>query len=311
MKKIILFILCSLIHLSVCSQNSKRILSEENYPEFLFTNAVNFDFGNTSKKSASYFGHINYFFNVSNKETSSNYFINTGFIKVNYFSNEINNGSFYQYDNVLENPLNSSEPGENYIKEFNKYDFEVKLNSYSAYVQLLRKFTKKYNNLFYHLHGELLVTNINTTILVNNISKENAIIPSNNLIPIVSYLDKEQLINNQNIGAFFGVGLTAKFSFPKLNDGTKINYFIQGTTGYSNTKLNPKLYQRNSNLLPQFQDIKSGSPFYIIHSYFENNLTGANIILGSQIRGNFTNSPLYSFYIGLNIDINNLKELLK
>lgn len=292
--------------------DATRTISKNGLPEFLFTNAVSFDFGSTTKSSTSYFGHINYFFNINKEEENSKYYINTGLIKVNYYSSEINTGSFYQYDNVLENVLGSTQPGENYIKQFNKYDFDVKLNSYSAYVQLLRKISKNYNNLFFHLHTELLVTNINTTLKVTNVDKKTVTIPLNNIIPITNYLETEKSTSSQNIGAFLGAGLTAKFSFLKnADDNTKINYFLQGTVGYSNSKLNPKLYQKSKNELPDFENSKDGAPFFIIHSYFENNITGANIILGSQIRGNFTNSPLYSFYVGLNIDLNTLTEILK
>lgn len=292
--------------------DGKRTIVKNEMPEFLFTNAVNFDFGNTTKSSTSYFGHINYFFNVNKGDDPSSFYVNTGLIKVNYYSPEINNGSFNQYDNVLENPLNSTQPGENYIRQFNKYDFEVKLSSYSAYVQLLRKITKNYNNLFVHLHGELLVTNINTSVKVTNLNQENAVIPVDNIIPIVNYLETEQSTSAQSVGAFFGAGLTAKFTFKKEgDDDSKINYFLQGTAGLSNTKLNPQLYQREANQLPSYDEQKNTSPFFIIHSYFENNITGANIILGSQIRGNFTSAPLYSFYVGLNIDINTLTDILK
>lgn len=292
--------------------DASRSISENEIQEFLFTNAVNFDFSSTTKSSTSYFGHINYFFNINKKEEISKFYINTGLIKVNYYSSEINSGSFNQIDNILENPLNSAIPGENYIKQFNKYDFEVKLNSFSAYVQLLRKITKNYNNLFMHIHAELLVSNINTNIKITNIAKETAVIPINNIIPVVNYLETDQSASTQNVGAFIGAGLTAKFPFlNNLEDKTKINYFLQGTAGYSNTKLNPKLYQRKANQLPDFEESKSGAPFYIIHSYFENNITGANIILGSQIRGNFTTAPLYSFYIGLNVDLNTLTGILK
>lgn len=306
-----LFLLCISYGFSQNEEKIRSIVKNE-MPEFLFTNAVNFDFGNTTKNSASYFGHINYFFNVNKGKKASLYYVNTGLIKVNYYSSEINSGSFNQFDNVLENPLNSTQPGENYIRQFNKYDFEVKLNSYSAYVQLLRKITKDYNNLFVHLHGELLVTNINTSVKVTNINEETAVIPTDNIIPIVSYLETEQSTSTQSVGAFFGAGLTAKFTFMKDgDDNSKINYFLQGTTGFSNTKLNPKLYQRDTNELPSYNEQKDTTPFFIIHSYFENNITGANIILGSQIRGNFTSAPLYSFYVGLNIDINTLTDILK
>lgn len=307
MKKIIVLIIISIN----CYSQSNRKINKNDESEFLFTNAINFDFGNTSKNSIGYYGHINYFFNINKDSIPSKYYINTGLIKVNYYSAEINKGTFYQYDNVLENPLSSIQQGESYIKQFNKYDFQVKLNSYSAYVQFLKKITKNYNNLFFHLHGELLVTNVTTDIVVTNIAKQTATIPSNNITPIANYLELDKSFSNQNIGAYFGAGLTAKFPLLSLNSTTKFNYFLQGTMGLSNTKLNPKLFKGQSNQAPSFEDKKSTSPFFIIHSYFENNITGANIIIGSQIRGEYTSPPLYTFYLGLNLDIEKLGNLLK
>ena len=294
------------------NSDSKKEKNSGDDPEFLFTNAVNFDFGNTTKSSTAYFGHLNYFFNVKNSDNLIKFYVNTGLIKVNYYSSEINKRTIFQDDNVLENPLNSTEPGQNYVKQFNKYDYDTKLSSYCGYVQLLRKIGKKYNILFCHLHGELLVTNVNTNITITNIAKENAVIPSNNIIPITNFLENEKSISTQNIGAFIGTGLTAKISFKKNpDDGSFINYFMQGTVGYSNTKLNPNLNNKQNNQPPSYEVNKSSSPFFLIHSYFENNITGANIIIGSQIRGNFTNAPFYTFYIGLNLNLENFKKLLQ
>lgn len=68
---------------------------------FIMTNAINFDFSGTTTKSSGYFGHLNYFFNTYRKDGSfTKNFINTGLMKVNYFSSELNTGSLNQIDNV-------------------------------------------------------------------------------------------------------------------------------------------------------------------------------------------------------------------
>lgn len=275
--------------------------------EFIYTNAVNFDFGNTAKNSLGYFGHINYFFNVKKKSNSTAHFINTGFIKANYYATEINNGSFYQVDNIIESPLSSTEPGDTFIREYNEYNYEVKLNTYSVYIQYLWRFLKDYNSLFLHAHGEMLISNMKTSVKIKNIDALQSTIPEDNSIPL-SYLNRDVLYTRQKIGAYFGAGATAKFNFQGV---ARLRYFFQGTAGFSNTHLNPKLFPQNQNELPNYKEKNGAAPFFLIHSYFENNVSGLNLILGGQLRGNFTNAPLYMFYLGVNTDLNNLIGLFK
>lgn len=287
-------------------QTDKIMLEGNKGYEFIYTNAVNFDFGNTAENSIGYFGHINYFFNVKKKDGTSRHYLNTGLMKANYYAPEINKGYFYQTDNVLESALSLTQPGSPYIKEYNKYDFDVKLSSYSAYVQYLFEIFKDFNSLFFHAHMEMLITNMETSVKITTLDTIRSTLPTNEIIPVTGHLEREASYSKQNIGAYFGVGATAKFRF-----GTQspMKYFLQGTAGFSNTQLNPKLYQQSENELPVYEEKSGAAPFFIIHSYFENDISGVNLILGGQIRGNFTTAPLYMFYIGLNTDFTELKGL--
>ncbi len=278
--------------------------------ELIYINAVNFDFGNT-KNDVSYFGHINYFFNIKkDDELTSKHFINTGLMKVNYYSDNLNKGSFHQYDNVLENPLDPTTPGSPYIREYNQYDFDIKMSSYSAYLQYLYKIGNKYNSIFLHLHGELLLTNFDANVNITTLQETPSTLPTEQIIPVVPYLEKETSFSSQDIGGYFGAGLTGKFKFGgKKDNSTSTNYFIQGTIGGSNTKINPKLFEQNTNNPPKFEETTGAKPFFIIHSYFENNLTGINLIIGTQIRGNFSTAPLYTFYAGLCTSLDKVREL--
>jgi|GEM_PF-2868544 len=287
-------------------QNKMKLEENEEY-EFIYTNAVNFDFGNTTKNDLSYFGHINYFFNLKKDGDASKHYINTGMIKANYYAAEINDGSFNQIDNVLESPLSSTEPGNTYFIEYNQYDYKVKLSTYSVYIQYLWKFLKNYNSLYLHAHGEMLISNMRTSVTIKNLDAVQATIPQGNLIPL-SYLNRDVSYTKQNIGAYFGAGATAKFNF---GGKAKLKYFFQGTSGLSNTQLNPKLYSQSQNELPTFNEKNGVTPFFLIHSYFENNIGGLNLILGGQIRGNFTTAPLYMFYLGVNTNLSQLKGLFE
>ena len=173
---------------------------------------------------------------------------------------------------------------------FNQYDYEVKFNSYSAYVQFLMTYFNS-KNIYLHLHGEFLVTNILTEINIKNLEKKT--LEQQNITPLISYLPEKINYDRQNLAGYFGGGITAKYNF--FDDKkTNINYFLQLTSGISKTQVNPKLISINSNLLPKYDEAKSLEPFFIVHSYFENDISNVNIIIGSQIRGDFKNPPLYT-----------------
>lgn len=301
------------------NSSSNKIITEDKDFAFLFTNAINFDFSSTSKTSLGYFGHISYFFNIKRDEKASNYYVNTGLLKVNYYNESLNKNIFTRVDNVLDNPLSDRTiPGTKYNKEFNKYDIDVKVNSYSAYFQVMRKITKKYNDLYVHLHAELLLSNLETNATITNIAKDTATVVANHLIPINNYLEKNQSTFSQNVGSYFGAGITSKFNFLNTNNKSSIKYFFQATTGLSNTKLNNSFNRtefstpdQNDKKPSQYNEDNPSPAFFIIHSYFENNFTGANLILGSQIRGNFNNAPFYTFYIGLSTDLEKFQDILK
>lgn len=276
--------------------------------DFKFVNAVNFDFTDTSKTSANYFGQLNYFFNLKKEDFISNFYVNTGLMKLSYYSS-LNKSTLYDSENVLENPL-KSDAGSNYNRLYNKYEYDVKLNSFSAYAQLFYKFPNaKYNYLFYHLHTELLITSLESNLIITNIQTESDVISSINIFPIKPYLEKNKTDTKQFVGAYFGLGITVKPNF-KLKK-TKINCFFQATTGLSNTKLSEQLTTFKKNKTNNFESKKDNNGFFIIHSYFENNLTGVNLVIGTQIRGDYITQPLYMFYVGLNTNLENLADLLK
>ena len=294
MRTQLFFIIFFIFYTKIRAQDTMSLEENKEY-EFIYTNAINFDFGNTAKNNLGYFGHINYFFNVKKNKENSKHYINTGMIKANYYASEINDGSFNQFDNVIEGPLSSVEPGQPYNREYNQYDYEVKLNTYSVYVQYLWKFLNNYNSLYLHAHGEMLISNMKTSVKIKNLDMVQSVIPEDNSIPL-SYLNRDISYTKQNIGAYFGAGATAKFNF---EGAAKLKYFFQGTAGFSNTQLNPKLYPQAQNELPMYNEKNGAAPFFLIHSYFENNVSGLNLILGGQMRGNFTTAPLYMFYFCL------------
>lgn len=319
MKTKILFILIALFFVKSFSQekkdsilennssktNSTRNLKKINSDSFLMTNAINFDFGGTSKNSTGYFGHINYFFNLKNFNGERTHkYINTGLMKVNYYSPELNTGSIQQIDRVKISPLDTSTQ---YIEMFNQYNYEVKFNSYSAYVQFLMAYFNS-RNIYLHLHSEFLVSNISTEINIKNIEKKT--LEQQNITPLISYLPEKLNYDKQNLAGYFGGGLTAKYNFYD-DEKTNIDYFLQLTSGISKMQVNPKLISIDSNLLPKYEKSKSVEPFFIVHSYLENDISNVNIIIGSQVRGNFKNPPLYTFYIGLNSSLENFKNIFK
>lgn len=312
MKKIIL-IFTIFFNGMVLAQKKNRLLNNDSIiiNEFTYVNAINFDFGNT-KSSTSYLGHLNYFFNVSKKNNIvTKHYINTGLLKSNYYSAGINEGSFNQVDNVLQNPNDPISEGTIYNKEFNKYDVKVKLNTFSGYFQYFYKFSN-FESLYAHLHGELMVSNYETNVKITTINTSQEVVLENNVIPVTNYINKDNTFSKQNIGAYFGAGLTAKMKFDfGITDSTKVNYFLQATSGLSNTQLNPKFYPTSSNNLPIYDENDGVQAFYIIHSYFENNITGIKLIIGGHIRGNYTTAPLYNFYVGINTNLENLKKIFQ
>jgi len=95
----------------------------------------------------------------------------------------------------------------------------------------------------------------------------------------------------------------------------KLRYFAQFTAGYSN------IQPGNSKSINAFQTIKDNysdfTPnfdtnnhfFHLFNTYISNKINDSDLIVGSEIRGNFTSPPLYIFYVGINTNLEKIVQL--
>ncbi|MEC4049123.1 hypothetical protein OX284_006755 [Flavobacterium sp. SUN046] len=293
----------------------KNTTEAEKASDYLsYLNAYNFDFNSTDKTSG-YLGNLNLFFNIKNSKATK-WYINTGLKKIDYsFSN--NNVTEDKIDNIKLNPLeNINTVGNKYLTEYNRYTTSTKIKSWSGYFQLLHKITK-IKNLYLHAHTEFQIskaifkTSIQTLDTITNTITNSAPTPT-----IYNTLDNEYEIDKTYFGYYLGVGTTGDFLIVDNSD-FKLRYFVQFSTGFSN------IQEGNSRSINAFQEVKNNysdfTPnfdsnkhfFHLLNTYVSNKINNLNLIIGTEIRGNYLSPPLYIFYVGINSDLDKIANLFQ
>lgn len=296
------------------SKIKRKVVENKGDNNLTYLNGYNFDFSTTNSASG-YLGNLNLFFKVNEV---GKWYINAGLKKINYAFSESEYAKT-QIDNVAKNPLDDlTIAGTKYNKEFNKYTTSSKITSYSGYFQVLNKiFDKNIKNLYWHSHIEFQVSKVNYETAITTVqSIEKEVTPTTDLATILPILNTNYSINNTYFGFYFGTGITGDF---KIIDSEeyKLTYFFQGTVGISNIQLgnnsNPFLesdyFKNNVNFTNNYDPSKHF--FHLFNTYVSNKVNGLNLLIGTEIRGNFESAPLYIFYVGVNTDLEKIGALFK
>jgi len=256
---------------------------------FSFLNAYNFDF--SSKLTSNYVGHVNVMkisYSGGNLDSTSNSFNN------------------YVHENVLIHPLDSIKTGTKYLQEYNKYTQSKQNTVWSFYAQFLMKVNSDPDNqIFLHIHTELLVNDWTATTKITNVQQDTAVINSTKNFYARPDIGSTIVYKTTLLNGYFGAGATFDL---KISDKSRI--FIQPTVGITTSKPNFASTDINSNVI--FVKSDGVGAFYLGRVNYENTVTKSlTIVLGTDIRGLFpTYPPMYAAYVGAKLDISAISKLI-
>lgn len=281
--------------------------------ELTYLNAYNFDFNNSG--NSGYFGHLSAFFPLI--KDNDVYYINAGLLKANYTSLQSMDNSTERIDKVLVNPLNDVAVGVEYLKQYNVYKSNLKISSYSVYIQPMYRIIPTIKNLFVHLHVEFLIYDAEYITNVTTIRSENKNVLADELADVfLPRLETAHSDKNNYYGIYTGAGITGNFKVSP-NPDYGLDFMFQATTGWNN--LQPgngsnmlgsiNVDNNNADLIGNMGSQHKG--FYWVNAYFNNTFSGLNLQIGTQIRGNFDNPALYVFYVGISSDLKKVASLFK
>ncbi len=293
------------------SANSYGQDSTTKTPIFSFLNAADFDVNGIGKSN--YLGHVNIYkpgeHSVIENWRSPVLGFNVGLMKISYNSDS---SIVYRDENVRTSPIRELKVGDQYYRQYNKYDIIVTNTAYSLYAQptiTLYANDNTHDLIMFHLHSELLIFNTkvkstqtmllrDTLLFTKKDSMSNKYVSRSNIDDSGASTYKTSKLNG-----YFGFGFT--FDLKVGNTGS---FFFQPTVGRTTNFPNFESYLGKGN--PRQ---KNWNSFYLVRAYFTEKLTNnSKIVLGTDIRGLFPRySPLYSIYAGLSLDIEAVGNLLK
>lgn len=277
---------------------------------FSFLNAYNFDF--SSKLTSNYVGHVNVMkvYELTHPGFIKALGFNAGIMKISYSggnldstSNSFNN---YVHENVLIHPLDSIKTGTKYLQEYNKYTQSKQNTVWSFYAQFLMKVNSDPDNqIFLHIHTELLVNDWTATTKITNVQQDTAVINSTKNFYARPDIGSTIVYKTTLLNGYFGAGATFDL---KISDKSRI--FIQPTVGITTSKPNFASTDINSNVI--FVKSDGVGAFYLGRVNYENTVTKSlTIVLGTDIRGLFpTYPPMYAAYVGAKLDISAISKLI-
>ncbi len=291
--------------------DNKKAVRKANENRLMYLNAGTFDF---LESKINYVGHVNIFAPNATIEKDTRFGFNTGIMKLNYWMNNGTVDTLMQqrrYQNVSLNPLKTLDSGGKYLRQSNTYTTRIKNTVYSFYAQPMIDIIEKGSSdaqIYFHLHGELLVSRYEAkTTLVNNLTDTNIYAGNENGrdIGLRDYLPAEVVYNRTYLNGYFGGGFT--FNCIPWKEGT---FFFQPTFGV--TTDNPYDVQRTllSGMPRPVNRIWSG--FYLVRAYYTHTLSAdANVVLGTDIRGLLpTFDPAYAAYVGVNLSVGAAMKLI-
>lgn len=304
---------------------------------FTYLNAVNFDFSNS--KGGNYVGHLNVWnYDAVNNETTTttralklkkdggdyknNWRIgyNCGIMKTDYASKGPLDTSYDYDEKVLMHPLDEIKVGNQYFKQYNKLTNESRNVTWSAYIQpTLSLYYKPNIKVLLNGHVELFVDEWTTTTTIKNYQQEAFDITDENIDTLkspgnVNRVNKFEgslsdpfisTVRSQKTTLNFGMGVTFDMKIPGIG-----SLFVQPTV-YVATLDSDSPQGIDKNTL-QYITAKRSKWAHLGRIYLNINLTdNASAIVGVNIRGKFNETPTHSFYVGANLGLDGIKELIK
>lgn len=302
---------------------TKNFVSEEKkenaiLDNVMFLNAYNFDFDNTTKNK--FLFHVN----IYKSQLSDNHCfgINAGMMKINYLKTYSSQN--FIFENIPTKTFSSPQIGEKYYKRLIDLDISVKNTNFSMYMQPLCQISgvSEVNKIFIHGHIEFLANTWKTKLSFKTIHQDTLIYNDTSNITMNSgFLDTSEKTYDF-INGYFGAGLTFD-----LKIHTKLKLFVQGTIGFTSNFPNHASVNQNP-FIPILSRTSGFNGFYLIRSYLKYRLSETEIVLGTDLRGlmpqkfknnisefqkkgwNFYN-PFYANYIGINVSLESVLDLLK
>ncbi len=281
------------------SKSSARAATEN---KLLYLNGANFDF--TGKLAVNYVGHLNIFA----PEGAGRWGFNAGIMKLNYGSSDTLHES-YSLENVLIDPLRPTlVNGDKYLKQLNKYTVKPKTTVWSFYAQPLynlKKVDGGGNAIYLHAHLELLVNNYSASISRTNILSDTFVFNNDKNFVARANITDQSNYQKARLDGYFGGGLT--FNLAPYENGV---FFFQPTIGVTTDY--PQIVNGNAIPISIAANDNNWRNFYLIRAYYIQKLSdNSSIVIGSDIRGMFPRyEPRYATYIGLNLGVDKLKELI-
>jgi hypothetical protein len=298
-----------------------------------FLNAANFDFSNTI--SGSYLGKLNIF---APDIKNTPYGFIAGIMRTKFNYKDTSNATFYS-ENRLIHPLDSIKQGTKYLREYNQYTTTRSNIVWSFYIQPTFRIvswgiskkknsqranrylpnTAQPNGVYLHLHGELLVNKTNVTTNIQNLQRDTALIDTTKRLNYTAYQRNPLIFDRTFLNGYFGAGLTtyldpfgngnSRFFF-QFTFGVTTNYPNWASQDISSTVMN-LVPTRSGTAIQSYQSIESGA-FFLVRAEFAQMLSdNSQLIIGTDIRGLLPKySPLYAAYIGLNVNLNALVNIV-
>jgi hypothetical protein len=280
---------------------------KEQKGSMMYLNAFNFDFGNTGSQS-NYVGHLN----VYRPDLQSRWGVNAGIMKVNYTQDDSTINERHVIENVLINPYEELKDNSKYLKQINSYKTKRTNTVWSLYVQPLYRLTNPdiKSAVYAHGHLELLPTKWSSKTTITNIRQDTA-----TYLPSPSFVARTILSTTSSytingVYGYFGFGFTFD-----LQLWEKAKFFIQPTIGTTSNFPQPASIDINSSTFPDHKNPERDkwSSFYLVRAYFTQEINdNSKIVIGTDIRGMFPlYAPLYAAYVGLNLSLDKVLELIK
>jgi hypothetical protein len=291
-----------------------------------FLNAANFDF--TDNITGTYLAKLNIF---SPDIKGSPFGFNAGILRSKFQYKDSSN-SIYNFDNKLIHPLDSIKTGTKFLRQYNKYTTTRANTVWSFYVQPMLRIVswperkdRKWepnsilpNGIYFHIHGELLVSKVNVTTNIETLQQDTSIIDASKDIRYITYQPNPLIFDRTYLNGYFGAGLT--FNLDPFNNGNSrflFQFTFGGTTDYPNWA-NRDISSSTLTILQTRGGTVLVSPgsdkkkwFYLVRSEFAQMLSNnAELIVGFDTRGLGKYNPLYSTYIGLNVNLDALAKII-
>lgn len=307
--------------LTAHNSNNRFKVSEVQDKRIMLLNAYNFDFGYTSP-SSNYVGHLNIF---SPSLTDKRWGFNTGIMKISYNQKDSDNVYRNFRENVFINPFDELKDSIRYLRQINSYKSETQNTIWSFYIQGLKEFTEKSadNHIYWHFHMELLASKLVSTLSVKNISTDTALftMPVPNGFVIRNNISSEIESSRNTLSGYFGAGLT--FNLQPWEGGS---FFFQPTIGFTTNKPSVNSIDLSSTTIlpagigrPRTSTVfgKTWNPFYLVRASYthvvnKDSSNSSTLVFGVDIRGLFPYyAPQYAAYVGLNVGVDSILELVK